>query len=147
MTMCFLQVRAPTLLLSFFAFVANGNATLAGVLTQNSDATLKKNIEPIKNASDLLQQLHGYRYQWKDENADAEKQLGLLAQEVQKVLPELVKEGENGKLGVNYSGLIPVLLEALKEQQDELAKLKMHLLHMEQNKTKKRTSRHSALTR
>ncbi|MCU0374433.1 MAG: tail fiber domain-containing protein [Chitinophagaceae bacterium] len=61
--------------------------------------------------------LHGYRYQWKDENADAEKQLGLLAQEVQKVLPELVKEGENGKLGVNYSGLIPVLLEALKAEQ------------------------------
>ncbi|MCU0374435.1 MAG: tail fiber domain-containing protein [Chitinophagaceae bacterium] len=102
-----------------FRINANGNAWLAGGLTQNSDETLKKNIEPIANASHLLQQLHGYRYQWKDENADAEKQLGLLAQEVQKVLPELVKEGENGKLGVNYSGLIPVLLEALKEQQQK----------------------------
>ncbi len=100
-----------------FRVRANGNATLAGILIQNSDETLKKNIEPIANASHLLQQLHGYRYQWKDENADADKQLGLLAQEVQKVLPELVKEGDNGKLGVNYSGLIPVLLEALKEQQ------------------------------
>ena len=107
-----------------FRVQANGNATLAGVLTQNSDETLKKNIEPIANASHLLQQLHGYRYQWKDENADAEKQLGLLAQEVQKVLPELVKEGENGKLGVNYSGLIPVLLEALKEQRSEIDQLK-----------------------
>jgi hypothetical protein len=40
------------------------------------------------------------------------------------VLPELVKEGENGKLGVNYSGLIPVLLEALKEQRNEIETLK-----------------------
>ena len=98
-----------------FRVNSNGNAWLQGTLTQNSDATLKKNIEPIANATGLLQQLHGYRYEWKDEHADADKQLGLLAQEVQKVLPELVKEGDNGKLGVNYSGLIPVLLEALKE--------------------------------
>jgi len=101
----------------FYVNTTNGNAWLQGSLTQNSDETLKKNIEPIANASHLLQQLHGYRYQWKDANADADKQLGLLAQEVQKVLPELVKEGDNGKLGVNYSGLIPVLLEALKELQ------------------------------
>jgi hypothetical protein len=100
-----------------FRIQGNGNAILAGTLTQNSDATLKKNIEPIADAGAMLSQLNGYRYQWKDENADTEKQLGLLAQEVQKVLPELVKEGENGKLGVNYSGLIPVLLEALKAQQ------------------------------
>jgi hypothetical protein len=106
-----------------FRIQGDGNAILAGVLTQNSDATLKKNIEPIDDAGALLAQLHGYRYQWKDENADTEKQLGLLAQEVQKVLPELVKEGDNGKLGVNYSGLIPVLLEALKEQQQRIDKL------------------------
>lgn len=107
-----------------FRVNSNGSAWLQGALTQNSDETLKKNIEPIANASDLLQQLHGYRYQWKDESADADKQLGLLAQEVQKVLPELVQEGDNGKLGVNYSGLIPVLLEALKEQRSEIDKLK-----------------------
>ena len=102
-----------------FRVRANGNATLAGVLTQNSDATLKKNIEQINDAGALLAQLHGYRYQWKDENADTDKQLGLLAQEVQKVLPELVKENADGKLGVNYSGLIPVLLQAIKEQQKQ----------------------------
>jgi hypothetical protein len=107
-----------------FRVRANGNATLAGVLTQNSDATLKKNIEQINDAGALLAQLHGYRYQWKDENADTDKQLGLLAQEVQKVLPELVKESHDGKLGVNYSGLIPVLLEALKEQRSEIDQLK-----------------------
>lgn len=110
-----------------FRISSNGNAWLQGTLTQNSDATLKTSIEPIVNATDLLQQLHGYRYQWKDENADADIQLGLLAQEVQKVLPELVKEGDNGKLGVNYSGLIPVLLVALKEQQVRIAELEKKL--------------------
>lgn len=115
-----------------FRVNSDGSAFLQGSLTQNSDATLKKNIEPISDAGALLSQLHGYRYQWKDENADAERQLGLLAQEVQKVLPELVKEGENGKLGVNYSGLIPVLLEALKEQQNELKR--QRILNAKQDK-------------
>jgi Chaperone of endosialidase len=115
-----------------FRVNSDGSAFLQGTLTQNSDVTLKKNIEQISDAGALLSQLHGYRYQWKDENADAERQLGLLAQEVQKVLPELVKEGENGKLGVNYSGLIPVLLEAIKEQlkQSEKQQLK---IDMQQN--------------
>ncbi len=120
-----------------FRVRANGNATLAGVLTQNSDETLKKNIEPIANASHLLQQLHGYRYQWKDANADADIQLGLLAQEVQKVLPELVKKGDNGKLGVNYSGLIPVLLEALKEQQATIVSLLERIGRLEFNNKEK----------
>ncbi len=115
-----------------FRVNSNGSAWLQGALTQNSDETLKKNIEPIANASHLLQQLHGYRYQWQDESPDAEKQLGLLAQEVQKVLPELVKEGDNGKLGVNYSGLIPVLLEALKEQQSKLQQQQDRVSKLEQ---------------
>jgi hypothetical protein len=115
-----------------FRVNSDGSAFLQGTLTQNSDVTLKKNIEQISDAGALLSQLHGYRYQWKDENADAERQLGLLAQEVQKVLPELVKEGENGKLGVNYSGLIPVLLEAIKEQQKQSEKQQLKI-DMQQN--------------
>ena len=110
-----------------FRIRGNGNATLAGTLTQNSDATLKKNIEQINDAGALLAQLHGYRYQWKDENADTDKQLGLLAQEVQKVLPELVKESHDGKLGVNYSGMVPVLLEAIKELKAEIEKQQIQI--------------------
>ena len=92
----------------------NGNATLYGTLTQNSDERLKKNIERIENPLDLLQKLSGYHYQWKDEWRDPATQSGLLAQEVEKVMPDLVKEDDKGIKSVNYSGMIPYLLEAIK---------------------------------
>lgn len=98
----------------------NGNATLLGTLAQNSDATLKTNIFPIASALTSILQLSGYRYNWIDEARDKEIQIGVLAQEVQKVLPELVETDAKGILSVNYSGLIPVLIEAVKEQQKQI---------------------------
>jgi glutathione S-transferase len=63
-----------------------------------------------------LQQLNGYTYHWKEQDRDQDQQIGLLAQEVQKVYPQLVKQTSEGYLSINYNGMIPVLLEALKEQ-------------------------------
>jgi hypothetical protein len=97
----------------------NGNATLYGTLTQNSDERLKKNISPIENPIDMLQKLSGYHYQWKDDWRDQATQTGLIAQEVEKVMPELVKEDEKGTKSVNYNGLIPYLLEAVKTLSEE----------------------------
>lgn len=102
----------------------NGNATLYGSLTQNSDERLKKNIRAIENPLDQLQQLSGYHYQWKEDWRDAATQTGLLAQEVEKVMPELVKEDEKGIKSVNYNGLVPYLLEAIKELKAEVDALK-----------------------
>ena len=79
----------------------------------------------MKGASAIINQLNGYTYYWKDSDRDHDLQSGVLAQEVRQVLPHLVKEDDNGLLSVNYSGLIPVLIEAIKEQQkriDELEK-------------------------
>lgn len=62
--------------------------------------------------------------------ADQSVQTGVIAQELQKLFPELVKEDKEGMLSVNYSGLIPVLIESIKDQQnqiDELKKLVMEL--------------------
>lgn len=95
----------------------NGNATLAGTLTQASDARLKKYINPIQDALPLLMKLNGYNYFWKNEKMDASLQYGVLAQEVQKIFPEMVIADEKGILSVNYSGLIPVMIESIKEQQ------------------------------
>ena len=53
-----------------------------------------------------------------------EQQVGLLAQEVQKIYPQLVKQNSNGELSVNYIGLIPVVVEGLKEQQEQIDDLK-----------------------
>ena len=106
-----------------FYIEGNGNAWLQGALTQNSDARLKKNIKPLQSALENLKQLNGYTYQWKDPTADPATQMGLLAQELQKVYPQLVKENSSGELSVNYMGMLPVLLQAAKEQQQKIEEL------------------------
>jgi hypothetical protein len=99
---------------------SNGNATLVGTLTQASDARLKKNIKILSPTLNNLSKLNGYTYDWINEQKDKEQQIGLLAQEVQKIYPQLVKQNSRGELSVNYSGLVPVLLEGMKEQQKQI---------------------------
>lgn len=101
-----------------FTLYKSGNATLAGTLAQSSDKTLKTNINSLDNSLDNILQLNGYTYNWKaTENRSEELQIGVIAQEVEALYPELVRKDGNGKLTVIYSGLIPVLIEATKEQQ------------------------------
>jgi hypothetical protein len=111
------------------AFVVNydGSATLSGDLTINSDMRLKSNIISLSGALAKLLEIDGKTYTMKS-NEKAAK-IGLLAQDVQKVLPELVKEADDkeGTLSVNYQGLIPVLINAIKEQQEQIDELKQLL--------------------
>jgi hypothetical protein len=102
----------------------NGDAWIQGSLTQNSDEQLKKNISPLSGTLSSLQQLTAYTYYWKDETLGKKQQIGLLAQELQKVYPQLVKENGEGILSVNYIGLIPVLIESIKEMKIEIENLK-----------------------
>jgi hypothetical protein len=107
---------------SFLMDDATGNAWVKGTVTANgvtltSDERLKKDITPLQEAMPLLEQLSGYQYHWKDETWDKTLQTGLLAQEVEKVLPQLVKTDDRGMKSVNYIGVIPYMLEAAKEQQ------------------------------
>jgi hypothetical protein len=101
-----------------------GNATLTGTLTQSSDKRLKKEIFPLTNSLSNVLKLNGYQYKWKEEIRSKEVQTGLIAQEVQKIFPELVQTDEKGFLLVNYIGLVPHLIEAVKELQDENNSLK-----------------------
>lgn len=87
-----------------------------------SDSRFKKDLKRLDNSTQKLFSLSGITYNYKaDEfknwNFSKEKQIGFLAQEVQKAFPELVSKDSNGYLSVNYIGLIPVIVEALKEQQ------------------------------
>jgi Chaperone of endosialidase len=113
------------LLTEKFYISGDGSAWLQGTLTQNSDSRLKKKITPINNALQSLTQLSGYNYYWKNTGMDNNLQTGVLAQEVQKIFPNLVKTGENGTLSVNYTGLIPVMIESIKEQQKQIEELKL----------------------
>jgi hypothetical protein len=108
------------------AFVVNydGSATLSGDLTINSDMRLKSNILSLSGALAKLLEIDGKTYTMKSNEKDTK--IGLLAQDVLKVFPELVKAENNSEetLSVNYQGLIPVLINAIKEQQEELKKIK-----------------------
>ncbi|MEM6843432.1 MAG: tail fiber domain-containing protein [Bacteroidota bacterium] len=88
-----------------------------------SDIRLKENIVQLAYSPQNLNQLKAYQYQWKDNKMGQGNQIGLLAQEVEKVYPELVKERLDGYKGVLYQGFIPILIEATKAQQDSLVSL------------------------
>ena len=100
------------------AFVVrfNGDATLSGDLTINSDERLKDNIQPLGSTLNKLHQIEAKTYSLKKDEEHTPK-IGVLAQEVQAVFPELVTEGADGILSVNYQGLVPVLINAINEQQ------------------------------
>ena len=106
------------------SLTGDGNASLRGNLSQNSDIRLKKDITPLQNSLQKISQLNGYTYHWISEKSDPDLQTGVIAQEVRKLFPELVKEDNKGMLSVNYSGLIPVLIESIKEQQKQIDELK-----------------------
>ena len=99
-----------------------------GTLTQMSDSTFKTNIRKIDD--DVLSKvckLDGYTYNWKSDK-DGQLQVGFIAQEVEKVFPELVEtiDSSNVKL-MSYIGMIPYLLEAIKAQQVQIEELKEQL--------------------
>ena len=104
-----------------YQFYVGGTIYATGNITANSDLTLKKNLELITNPTDKLMQLNGYSYQWKEDDSH---QYGVIAQEVEKILPYAVSTGNDGIKGVSYNQIIPVLIEAVKEQKKELEELR-----------------------
>ena len=99
--------------------LASGSLTVAGDVILSSDARLKSNIVTLGPTLISLMQLDAKRYTMKADKGQKQK-IGLLAQEVQKVFPELVSEDKNGMLAVNYQALVPVLINALKEQEGKI---------------------------
>ena len=88
-----------------------------------SDERLKKNIDPLENVLEEILKLNGYRYHWKSDSLNAKQEIGVIAQEIEQIFPELVRERSDGYKGVNYNGLVPLLLEAIKEQQKTIQQL------------------------
>ena len=122
----------------------NGDATLAGNLNINSDARLKANIVSLGSTLAKLLQIDGKSYTMKKDESEKQK-IGLLAQDIEKVFPELVSES-NGLKSVNYQGLVPVLINALKEQdammkeqQNEIEILKQQQSEIDELKTMLKT--------
>ncbi len=89
--------------------------SLKGKIKQSSDRRLKTNIVPLSSSLAKLSDLSGYNYLWKDKAKDQTLQTGVIAQEVEALFPELVSTDKDGMKSVNYVGLIPHLIEAVKE--------------------------------
>ncbi|HZS07754.1 MAG TPA: tail fiber domain-containing protein [Blastocatellia bacterium] len=98
-----------------------GNVYVTGSITQNSDARLKQGVANLGYGLREVLRLRPVTWRWKD-NPEGKLQLGLISQEVRMILPELVTEGrdEAKTLGLNYVGLVPVLIKAVQEQQTTL---------------------------
>ena len=103
-----------------FEVLFDGTTTIAGDLNINSDARLKANIISLGATLSKLLQIDGKTYTMK-KDANHKKKIGLLAQDIEKVFPELVTETNDIK-SVNYQGLVPVLINAMKEQDDKITK-------------------------
>jgi len=92
-------------------------------INSTSDENLKTNIETIHNSIETLNQLRGVSFEWKE---SGKKSYGVIAQELEQILPELVNSGEHKS--VNYNGLIGFLLESVKELSGEITELKKKVL-------------------
>ena len=101
----------------------SGNMTVAGDVTAYSDVRVKENIETIDKALDKVLSLRGVTYNRIDSEDKSEK-IGVIAQEVQNILPQVVHEQADGMLGVSYGNITAVLIEAIKEQQTQIEELK-----------------------
>ena len=110
-----------------FKVMANGDTTVSNDLTiggdvvVSSDARLKANIMSLGSTLAKLLLIDGKRYTMKK---NGKQKIGVLAQDIQKVFPELVTTDDKDMLAVNYQGLVPVLINALKEKQSEIDELK-----------------------
>ena len=109
-------------------FHSNGDVIAYSSTLTASDRRLKENIQVLDSSLEKVMHLQGVKYDWKEEGR-GKNQIGLIAQEVEEIVPEVVNTiGDNlGKLEdmkvVNYSALVPVLIEAIKEQQEQIDKL------------------------
>jgi hypothetical protein len=97
-----------------------GNMTIGGDVVVSSDARLKANIVSLGSTLAKLLLIDGKTYTMKK---NGKQKIGVLAQDIQKVFPELVTTDDKDMLAVNYQGLVPVLINALKEQNDKISRL------------------------
>lgn len=105
-------------------------------LITESDQNIKKDIKELDSALENLSKIKGYEYFFKDQAASDEAQLGLIAQEVEKTYPQAVYQNKNGTKGVRYSMLIPVLIQAINEQQKLIKEQGETIKKLENKQTK-----------
>lgn len=100
---------------------STGNLVASGTVTANSDERLKENVETIENALEKVKQLRGVEF---DHKKTGDHCLGVIAQEVEKIVPDVVYEDVHGVKSVAYMNMVALLIEAVKDQQKQIEELK-----------------------
>lgn len=100
------------------------NVVHAYAFNYRSDISLKNNIQPLSNSLDKIRQIEGVSFNWKE---SGEETIGLIAQNIEKVFPELVSTDDEGLKSVQYGNLVAPLIEAIKEQQNQIEKLQKEI--------------------
>ncbi|RAJ33498.1 endosialidase-like protein [Pedobacter cryoconitis] len=115
-------------------FDTQGNASFGQDVTVNgnfytpSDSRLKTNIETLGNVLQKIDQLRGVKFKYKDQHKYASgAKIGVIAQELQKIYPEMVTTGKDGFLKVDYTQLTGMLIQAVKEQQKQIDELQIRM--------------------
>ena len=116
-------------------FSSNGDICASGAITANSvscfsDQRFKKNISPLTASLEKINRLNGYHYFWIDSLQNRSIQTGVIAQELNEILPELVSKDDKGFLSVNYIGIIPHLIESVKTLKKENDEIREDILKM-----------------
>lgn len=114
----------------------NGSGVVSGAWTISSDRRFKKNIEPLQNSLNLIKKLEPVKYdlrkdEFPEKNFSDKRQIGLIAQDVEKIIPELVSTNPDGYKSVDYVKINVLLITAIKEQQEEIEFLKSKLEYLE----------------
>lgn len=115
---------------SSYRLDVNGTIRASGDIIAYSDARVKENINTIEGALDKVLQLRGVSY---NKIGETDKKVGVIAQEVLEVLPEVVSEDLQGMYSVAYGNIVGVLIEAMKEQQSQIEELKAEIKKLKSN--------------
>jgi hypothetical protein len=105
------------------------------VAYSSSDERLKDNLERIQQPIEKIQKISGYEFDWNDNQDTFEgHDIGVVAQEVEKVLPEIVETRENGYKAVKYEKMVALLIEGMKEQQEQIKELQEQVQELSKQK-------------
>ena len=110
-----------------FKVDTSGNLSVSAdvIAYASSDKRLKDNLKPIENSLDKVSKLSGYEFDWNDKQETFKgHDVGVIAQEVEEVLPEVVQTRDTGYKAVKYEKIVPLLIEAIKELKEEVEELK-----------------------
>lgn len=121
-------------------FYVNGTACGTGDWSVCSDLKFKRDIQDVAGAIDKVMNLRGVSFLWRNDeyeekNFESGRHYGVIAQETEEVLPEVVREGPAGERAVAYTEIVPVLIEAIKAQQERIEALEERIAGLESQAT------------